>query len=52
MSEAKIESRRFTIDNRSGSWVPLGDTGLIKLVFDDGECVMAMMTKDMAKETK
>jgi hypothetical protein len=52
MSDGKLEVRRFTIGDRSGSWCPLGDTGLIKLLFDDGECVLAMMTKDMAKETK
>jgi hypothetical protein len=54
MSDGKKteEVKRFTVDGRSGSWCPLGDTGLIKLLFDDGECVIAEMHEDAAKETK
>jgi hypothetical protein len=34
MSDGKKteEVKRFTVDGRSGSWCPLGDTGLIKLL--------------------
>jgi hypothetical protein len=57
MSEGMIEVKRFTIGKRSGSWAPLMPTGtggecLCKLLFDDGECVIARMVPDKAKETK
>jgi hypothetical protein len=51
--DKKTEVKRFTIKGRSGSWAPMGyGTGLIKLLFDDGECVIAEMHEDTAKETK
>jgi hypothetical protein len=53
MSEGMIEVKRFTIGKRSGSWAPMGNgTNLVKLLFDDGECVIAEMHEDAAKETK
>jgi hypothetical protein len=57
MSEGMIEVKRFTIGKRSGSWAPLmpsstGGDCLCKLLFDDGECVIACVVPDMAKETK